>query len=861
MSERGEHRRGHLRIYLGAAPGVGKTYAMLNEGRRRKERGTDVVVGYVETHGRKKTADQIADLEVVPRRRIEHRGTTFEEMDVDAIVRRRPEQALVDELAHTNIPGSRNEKRWQDVDELLDAGIDVISTLNIQHLESLNDVVERITGIRQRETIPDHVARAADQIELVDMDPEALRRRLAHGNVYAAEKIDAALANYFREGNLSALRELALLWVADRVDDELADYRERHGITRPWETRERVVVALSGAPGGDQLIRRAARIAQRAKGDLIGVHVLADTGLSADGPEASVTTLAEQRHLVEELGGEYRKVTSHDVAGALVDVARAENATQIVLGASGRSRWHELVNGSVINRVARRSGPIDVHVISRRQPASEDEVDEASARRLPVVKPVLVPLSPRRQLWGWVIAGVGLPLLTLLFANAPDTFNLPTILLLYLVLAMVVALVGGVLPAAVAVLAGSLLANYYFTPPIHRFTIHEGENLLALLVFLFAAGTVAMLVDRVGRSRLQAARARAEAETLAALAGSLAGPGSLSAMLDQLRSTFGFRSAALLRRNGSGWQAIATSGVDPPTDPERSDVAREAGRGVTLALAGGQLSAGDERVLNAFAAQVGLATETERLHGEADKASSLAAANSMRLALLQAVSHDLRTPLASIKASISSLRQRDIEWPPDVVEEFYATIEDETDRLTSLVGNLLDMSRLQASALTVDVRPTGVEEIVLAAVASLGPAGACVTVDVPETLPEVAADAALLERALANLIGNAVRVSPAGSPPRVAAGAIGGRDGARVDIQVIDRGPGIRPADRERVFQPFQRIVDHQAGSTGVGLGLAIARGFVEAMNGELELDDTPGGGVTMVVRLPLAGATPPGER
>ena len=394
--EGGDPKRGSLRIYLGAAPGVGKTFAMLNEGHRRRDRGADVVIGVVETHGRERTAAQVGDLEVVAQRVVGHRDHELSELDVDAVLARRPDVVLVDELAHTNAPGSVREKRWQDVEALLAAGIDVISTVNVQHLESLNDVVERITGIRQRETIPDHAVRVADQIELVDMAPEALRRRLAHGNVYGAEQIDAALGNYFRPGNLAALRELALLWLADRVDDGLQDYRDRHGITRPWETRERVVVALAGAPDTDHLVRRAARIAQRAKGDLIGVHVVADSGLrSGDEPRADV--VVAQRQLLERLGGEYRRITSNDVASALVALARSENATQIVLGASGRSRWRELVTGSVINRVVRLSGPIDVHVISR--PAA---APVAGDRRLPAVRQVLTPLSPRRQMWGWL---------------------------------------------------------------------------------------------------------------------------------------------------------------------------------------------------------------------------------------------------------------------------------------------------------------------------------------------------------------------------------------------------------------------------------------------------------------------------
>ncbi len=838
-----------MRIYLGAAPGVGKTFAMLNEGQRRRERGADVVVGFVETHGRRRTAEQIGDLEVVPRRVLEHRGSSIAEMDVDAVLHRRPDVVLVDEFAHTNVPGSRNEKRWQDVDAILAAGIDVISTLNIQHLESLNDVVERITGIRQRETVPDHAARAADQIELVDMAPEALRRRLAHGNVYGPDKIDAALGNYFRAGNLSALRELALLWVADRVDDALHEYRDRHGITRPWETRERVVVALAGAPGADHLVRRASRIAQRAKGELIGVHVVADTGLST-GDAGTAERMAAQRRLVEELGGEYRRITSNDVASALVDLARAENATQIVLGATDRPRWRELFSGSVINRVVRLSGPIDVHVISR-SAATDGSDDEHGARRLPVVKPVLTPLSPRRQLWGWALTVVGLPLITLAFAQMRDTFGLTSVLLLYLVLAMAVALIGGVLPAVVAVVGGFLLANWFFTPPYYQFTIAEGENLLALLVYVFAAGTVAVLVDRVGRSRMRAARSQAEAEALAALAGSLARPGSVAEMLDQLRVTFGVRSAALLERDGTRWRTLVSSGVDPPVEPERADVSRDIGRSVTLTLAGGVLSNEDQRVLNAFAAHVAAAAESERLHGEAAKAADLAAANTLRGSLLQAVSHDLRTPLASIKASISSLRQRDVTWTCDDVDEFQRTIEDETDRLTDLVDNLLDMSRLQAAALHVQLAPTSVEEAIFAAIAGLGADGTRIDVDVPESLPDITADAALLTTALGNLLGNALRHAPA---PRITAGEIV-RDGMRrVDIRIIDRGPGIRPADRELVFQPFQRLADHQSGGTGGGLGLAIARGFVEAMGGELIADDTPGGGATMVVDLPLAG-------
>ncbi len=488
--------RGKLRVYLGAAPGVGKTFAMLNEGCRRLSRGTDVVVGYVETHGRSNTEAQIRELEVVPRRTIEYRGATFQEMDVDAVLARQPNVALVDELAHTNVPGCRNEKRWQDVEELLAAGIDVITTVNIQHLESMNDVVEAITGIEQREKIPDEVVRRAEQVELVDQTPEALRRRMAHGNIYAAEKVDAALANYFRVGNLGALRELALMWTADRVDEALEQYREAHGITGTWETRERVLVAITGAPGGDDVIRRAARMAMRTRGDLVGVHVRPADGLAGPSEER----LAELRKLLSELGGEYHEVSGGDVAEALVGFARAENASQLVMGASQRSRWAELVRGSVINAVLRSSGPIDVHVIST------EPIEHGPA--LPVWRPARgarLPAPPGADRLAARGARAAAPRAVL--STGRSGLGLPSVLLLFLLLVVLVATIGGLLPALFAAISGSLFANYYFTPPLHTFTIAEGEHLLALFVFLVVAGVVSWLVTIASRRTADAARA------------------------------------------------------------------------------------------------------------------------------------------------------------------------------------------------------------------------------------------------------------------------------------------------------------------------------------------------------------------
>ncbi len=830
--------RGKLRIYLGAAPGVGKTYAMLNEGRRRLERGTDVVVGFVESHGRPNTAAQLGDLEVVPRRTLVHRGTSFEEMDLDAVLAREPKVVLVDELAHTNVPGSRHHKRWEDVAVLLDAGVDVLSTLNIQHLESVNDVVERITGVRQQETIPDDFVRAADQVELVDMTPEALRRRMAHGNIYAPEKVDAALGNYFRVGNLGALRELALLWVADKVDESLQDYMADHGIEGPWETRERVVVALTGAPSSEHLIRRAARMAMRTKADLLGVHISVGDGLAG----ASNELLVQHRLLLEGLGGAYHEVVGADVATTLLAFARAQNATQIVLGASRRSRWAELARGSVINRVVRTSGPIDVHVISQ-----EDAAGDAPA--LPERRPPA--LSRRRQVAGLITTLLGVPLLTLVLAHSRDVFDLPADMLLYLLLVVVVATIGGIVPAVLCALSGSLALNWMFTPPLYTLTVAKAENALALVAFLAVAVVISALVSTASRRRADAARATAEAEALARVAGGLvAGEDALTGILDHLHSTFSLDAVAVLVAGAEPgtWEVSASVGAPVPEQPTGDGRTIPLAGGACLVLVGHLLEEQDLRVLNAFAAQLSSALERRALALEAAEAGALAQTDQLRTALLRAVSHDLRTPLASIKASATSLLQDDVAWTPAAQREFLLTIDEEADRLDTLVGNLLDMSRLETGALDLVVRPVGLEEVVAAALASLGPAGLSVTVDVPETLPRVSADPALLERAVANVVGNAVQASPPDHPVHVQAGAVG----EAVDLRVVDRGPGVAPDLREVMFLPFQRLGDQPNGN-GVGLGLAVAHGFLDAMGGSLDAEDTPGGGLTMVLSLPVA--------
>jgi two-component system sensor histidine kinase KdpD len=822
--------RGTLRIYLGAAPGVGKTFAMLNEGRRGLERQKDVVIAYVEDHGRARTAAQAEGLEVVPRRVLEHRGTAFEEMDVAAVLARRPDIALVDELAHTNAPGSRHEKRWQDVEELLDAGINVISTVNVQHLESLNDVVQAITGIHQAETVPDAVVRAAEQIELVDMTPEALRRRLAHGNIYPADRIDAALANWFRPGNLTALRELALLWVADRVEESLQEYRERHGIDTPWETRERVVVALTGAPGGAHLVRRASRIAGRTKADLVGVHVR-DEDASVDAPGS----LHEHRRLLEELGGTYREVVGRDVAGALVHAARAEHATQLVLGASHRSRWVELTRGSVVGSVVRDAGPsFDVHVIA----AGE----EAPEHLLPRVRRRLSPLTRRRRQAAFGLAVVGLPLLTLVLEPVREHIGFTSVALCYLLMVVLVATVGGMVPAALAAVAGFGLLNWFFADPVRTFAISSSGDVIALVAFLVVAAVVSALVDVAARRDADAGRARSEAEALAGMAGSLLREGDpLPLLLENVVELFALDGASVTR----GGVVLAQAGIRPPAASLGASLVLALGGDSQLLIAGDDLSGPDRQILGAFADQLALALESRRLQAEAASAAALGQANELRTALLAAVSHDLRTPLASIKTASSSLLS-EVSFEPDAHRALLETIDAEADRLNDLVGNLLDMSRIQTGALVVKLQPMGLEEVVGGALAGLAERGHPLRLDVPETAPRVLADPALLERVVANLVDNAIAWSPAGVAVRIEAGAVGDQ----VHLRVVDQGPGIPVTARDRVFLPFQRLGDSPNGM-GVGLGLAVARGFVDAMGGELTIDDTPGGGTTMTVVLP----------
>ncbi|GAA0930327.1 sensor histidine kinase KdpD [Pseudonocardia zijingensis] len=833
--------RGELRIHLGAAPGVGKTYAMLGEARCRRERGTDVVVGIVETHGRVKTAELLDGLEVLPRRQVRHGGAVFEELDLDAVLARRPEVVLIDELAHTNASGSRHAKRWEDVERVLEAGIDVLSTVNVQHLESLNDVVEKITGVRQRETVPDEFVRRAEQIELVDITPEALRRRMAHGNIYRAEKVDAALANYFQVGNLIALRELALLWVADEVDVALRRYRADKHVREVWETRERVVVALTGGPESETVLRRASRIAKRAgQADLLAVHVLRGDGLTA----APVAATAALRRLADDVGASFHTVVgdggADGVTEALLEFARGVNATQLVLGTSRRSRVARLFDPGIGARVVQDSGSIDVHMVTHGA--------AGSAVRLPRLRRKV---SRRRDIAGWVLA-VLLPVgATTIGWTLHAVVGLSTDVVLFFLAIVVVALVGGLGPALLAAVLGGTLLNFFLTPPLYSFTIGETENLITVIAMLVVAVLVALVVDRAARRGEQAVRSHAEATLLASFSRTvLTRSDPLPRLLDEVREAFGLRCVVLLERRSddAGWSRIAAAGPPECSRPENADVDILVEDGLHLVGTGRSLPAHDRRLLETVGGQALLALRGQRANDEALRARRRAEANETRSGLLAAVGHDLRTPLTSIKASVGSLRDPLLPLSEQDRDELLATAEESADRLAALVDNLLDSSRLAAGGLSPLLGPVGYDEVTLRAITGV-PGARDVTLDIAEDVPDVLADGGLLERVIANLVDNALRHG-AGSPVVLRASA----HADRVELRVVDSGPGVPKRSRDRLFTPFQRFGDRDS-TAGIGLGLSVAKGLTEAMGGELTAEDTPGGGLTTVISLPAAAA------
>ncbi|MCU1633636.1 MAG: histidine kinase [Micrococcaceae bacterium] len=825
--------RGRLRVFLGAAPGVGKTYAMLEEGRRLRVEGRDVVIAIVETHGRTATQAMADGLEVISRRTIDHRGVHLTDLDLTAVLARAPEVALVDELAHTNAPGTGHDKRWQDVEALLDAGIDVMSTINVQHIESLNDVVERITGVPHRETIPDEVLRRADQVEVVDLAPEALRGRLAEGCIYPSGRIDAALSNYFRVGNLTALRELALLWLADEVDSSLQRYRAEQGIDDKWEARERVVVALTGGPEGRTLLRRGARIASRsAGGQLLAVHVTNQDGLR----DADPAELAAQRELVLKLGGTYHEVVGGQTSKALVDFAKGANASQLVIGVSRRSRLVALVTGPGIGAtVIRESGEIDVHIVNHASAGSRFALPHTGGA-----------LSWRRRVLGAVVALLGGPLLTLLLTVFRSEESITGDVLSYQLLVIVVALIGGIWPALFAAVLSGLTLDFFFIEPVRTLTIGEPAHFTALALYIVNAVLVSYVVDQAARRTRAASRAAAESELLATVAGGvLRGQDTLLALVARTREAFGLDA---VRLRGTDGTLLSEDASRPPSSVEADPATVPVGEHAVLELVGRPLEAADRRLLGVITTQMDTALEYRDLSRAASEVGPLAEADRVRTALLAAVGHDLRRPLTAATTAVTSLRSSNISFSPDEQGALLETAEQSLGTLSKLVTDLLDASRIQAGVLGVVLEPVRPEDVILPALEELDLGPGDVELDLPAEFRLLLADAVLLQRVLVNLLSNAIRYTGHGEPPVLSVSDFGGR----AELRIIDRGPGI-PDDRKgQVLMPFQRLGDID-NDTGLGLGMALAKGFVDGMGGRLTLEDTPGGGLTSVISLPHA--------
>jgi len=846
--------RGRLKIFLGAAPGVGKTYEMLSQGAARRRDGLDVVIGVVETHGRAETQALVGGFEIVPRRRSEHRGRALEEMDLDAILARKPALVLVDELAHTNAPGSRHDKRYQDVEEILAAGIDVWTTLNIQHVESLNDVVAQITRIRVRETVPDAWIDGADEIELIDLTPEDLQKRLAEGKVYIRDQARRAVDHFFKPGNLAALRELALRRTAQRVDDQVLGYMRAHAITGPWAAGDRIMVCVSDAPNGEALVRYARRVADRLGARWIAVYIEGSRHHRLG--EAQRDRIARALLLAEKLGGETVTIPANDIVVEILSYARRNNITQIVIGKSDRSRWFEMLHGSVVHDLLRKSGSISVHVM-----AGEGTDTQPGAERIQT-RPADAGFDPRPYL----VAAVGVAATTAAAHLVAFVATTNSIALVFLIPVLFCAARYGLGPSIFASLLSVFAVNFFFLPPLYSLVIADPSNVTTLVFFLVVAVVTSNLQSRARlQARGAAARARATAELLG-FSRKLAAIGSADDLLwaaaYQIASMLKLRVVVLMPQDGS-LQVVA--GYPPEDRIEEAERAaaqwswandRPAGRGADT-LPGGKwlflpwrtasgqigvvgidreqpgplLSPDDQRLLDSLMDQAAVAIERVRLAKDVDEVRVVAETERLRAALLTSISHDLRTPLASIIGAISSLRRHDSALDPAARSELMETAEDEAERLNRFVGNLLDMTRLESGVLQPRLETTEVAEVVGAA------ARRCAALvgrhrlmlDIAPALPLYLLDPILLEQVLVNLIDNAAKYAPAGTTITVSA-----REEKGLVLRVLDEGDGIPEDKLEAIFDKFHRIHHGDSAQAGTGLGLAICRGFVETLGGRI---------------------------
>ncbi len=868
QAEEAQADRGRLKIFLGYAAGVGKTFSMLSAARQRKREGRDVVAAYVESHGRGETDALLEGLTTIPKLRLEYQGVPLFELDLDAVLQRHPQIALVDELAHTNAPGSRHEKRWQDVQELLTAGIDVYTTVNVQHFESLNDVVEKITGVVVRETVPDLLLDLAAEIQLVDIPPDELLERLGQGKIYIPEQAARAMEKFFQPGNLIALRELSLRRAASRVDDQMRSYMETRALSGPRSVAERLLVCISGSPFGEKLMRTTRRLADEMKAPWHAVYIeTPDTGrFSRENRERIWRDL----RLAESMGATVASVTASTVAEAVADYAGRHNITKIVVGKPTRPRWRELLRPPIVDQIIRASDEIDVYVVSM----SLGERRTATQQRRPI----------RAIPWAGHAMAMALVAGTTLLCGLVQPFFSPTNTVMFYLLAVVLAAVRlGLQPAVLTAFLGVLAFDFFFVAPRFSLAVSDVEYLVTFAGFLTVGLVISTQVAR-SRERAESLRLReVQTASLYYLSRDLAGAADLvavtGAVLRNIRESLKAEIVVFLA-DGEQLKIISAS-EKLDLDLKERAVAdwtfrnhQEAGRGSTtlgsatllylplktsaniLGVLGVRMadptdynSQPHRLLLDAFASQTAMALERVRFSQQAEQAQILQARETLERALLNSISHDLRTPLASITGALSSLRDQE-GLNETARNELLATACEEAARLNRFVGNLLDMTRLEAGAVRLKYTPCDVEELIGCALSVLDPrlGKREIAVHLPPDLPLVMLDMGCMIQVLVNLLDNSLKYSPQDQPLGINART----DRAWLVMEIIDHGPGVAEADLERIFDKFHRVPAPE-GARGTGLGLSICKGFVQAHGGKINAAITPGGGLTITIRLPLA--------
>ncbi|MBZ0297738.1 MAG: sensor histidine kinase KdpD [Anaerolineae bacterium] len=862
----GKSKRGKLRIFLGYAAGVGKTYAMLEAALSRRAEGVDVVVGYVETHHRPEINSLLDGLEIIPHRETTYRGITLNEMDVDRVLARQPQLVLVDELAHTNVPDSRHPRRYQDVEELLDAGIHVYTTVNVQHIESLNDVVAQITGITVNETVPDYLFDMADQIELIDILPEDLLRRLDEGKVYVPEQAERALRKFFRPGNLTALRELAMRQTARRVDHQMRAYMQTRDIPGPWAASDRLLVCISANPISARLVRTGCRLAQELDIAWYVVYVEAPSRTPLD--HADRARLNETMKLAESLGARVNTITGTSVADALLYFARHNNITKIIIGQPLRSRWQELLQGSIVNALIRQNGEIDIYVIN-------SGVENSAASTVSLI-------PSQHDLPAYLEAAVIVLMATLAgkLVNTVTALNPANLVMFYLLAVVVVALRLGYGPSVMTAFASVIAFNFFFVPPQYTFRVADAQYLLTFLGLFSAGMAIASLASRA-RNQTEAARQR-EQETaqLYSLSRELSATVDREVIVRQIvrhtQQTFECE-AALYLPVADGLRIVDRTDAFQPEKDDHHIAAwayehgQSAGKGTDTIPGAAEryvpmgtaqrvigvlvlslktdLSLEQQRLLDAFATQSALALEAVQLGEEAQQASLLREKEKLQTVVLNSISHDLRTPLVSITGTLSSLLDSDAHFDENSRRDLLMGAYSEAERLNRLVGNLLDMSRLESGSMRLNRELYDLSEIIGVARSHLREQlrHRQIIIHIPDNLPMIPVDLILIAQVFVNLLDNAMKYSEPDTPIEISASQVN----HHIQITVADRGVGIPESELPHIFEKFYRASTVH-GQGGSGLGLSICQGIVEAHGGSIWAKKRPEGGTCFIINLPL---------